>query len=79
MTRLWALARAYGVDLLIVIAAVEGALEVALRDDPQGPHTTHWFAVPAIALVVLALLGLRDRVQAVVLAYQSGLLETDAL
>ena len=59
MTRLWRFARAYGLDLLIVIGAVECALEVALRDDPEGPHTTLWFAVPAIALVVLPLLARR--------------------
>ena len=36
--------------MLIVIAAVESALEVALRDDARrAPRTTPWFAVPAIA------------------------------
>jgi signal transduction histidine kinase len=47
-------------DLLIVIAAVEGALEVAFRDDPmRAPRTTAWFAVPAAAIIVLPLLGRR--------------------
>jgi signal transduction histidine kinase len=59
VTRIWHFARAYGVDVLIAIAAVESALEVALTYDPQEPHTTLWFAVPAIVLVVLALLGRR--------------------
>jgi signal transduction histidine kinase len=59
VTRLWHYARAYGLDVLVAIAAVEIALEVALRDDPQGPETTPWFGVPAMALVVLALLGHR--------------------
>jgi signal transduction histidine kinase len=45
--------------VLIVIAAVEAALEVALRKDPAGPRTTEWFTVPAIAIVVLALLARR--------------------
>ena len=60
MTRLWLFARAYGLDALIAIAAAEGALEVALRNDPpREPHTPLWFSVPAIALVVLPLLGRR--------------------
>lgn len=60
MTRLWHLARAHGLDVLIVLAAVESALEVALRDDPvRAPRTTAWFAVPAITLVVLPLLWRR--------------------
>jgi signal transduction histidine kinase len=47
-------------DVLIVAAAVESALEVALRHDSlRAPHTTLWFAVPAIALVMLPLLGRR--------------------
>jgi len=47
-------------DVLIVVAAVESALEVALRHDTlRAPHTTSWFAVPAIALVILPLLGRR--------------------
>lgn len=46
--------------MLIVLAALESALEVALRHDPlQEPRTTLWFAVPAIALVALPLLGRR--------------------
>jgi signal transduction histidine kinase len=57
VTRVWPLARAYGLDALIVIAAVESALEVALRQ--REPETTLWFAVPAIALVTLPLLGRR--------------------
>jgi signal transduction histidine kinase len=46
--------------VLVVLAAVESALEVALRHDPQQePRTTPWVAAPAIALVVLLLLGRR--------------------
>ena len=60
VTRVWSLSRAYGFDVLIVLAAVESALEVAFRHDPQQePRTTLWFAVPAIALVVLPLLARR--------------------
>jgi signal transduction histidine kinase len=60
VTRVWSLARAYGFDALIVLAAVESALEVAFRHDPaQEPRTTLWFAVPAITLVALPLLARR--------------------
>jgi signal transduction histidine kinase len=60
VTRVWRFARAYGLDVLIAIAAVESAFEVALRHDPlREPRTTLWLAAPAIALVVLALLGRR--------------------
>jgi signal transduction histidine kinase len=58
--RLWFLSRRYSFDVLIAIGAIAGALEVALRHDAiRGPRTTPWFAVPAIALIVLALLGRR--------------------
>jgi signal transduction histidine kinase len=54
------LASRYGFDALIAIAAIESALEVARRHDSLGaPRTTLWFAVPAVALVVLPLLGRR--------------------
>jgi signal transduction histidine kinase len=60
MTRIWHLARAYALDVLIAIAAVESAVEVALRHDPlHEPRTTPWLAAPAIALLALALLGRR--------------------
>ena len=49
--------RKRGFDALIVIAALESALEVAFRSTADEPQTTHWFAVPAVALVVLLLLG----------------------
>ena len=49
-------ARRYGFDLLIGIAAVVVALEVALRHDATEPTTTRWFTVPAIALFVVPLL-----------------------
>jgi signal transduction histidine kinase len=46
-------------DLLIVVAAVESALEVAFRSDPEAPRTSLWFAVPAVMIVVLPLLARR--------------------
>jgi hypothetical protein len=60
VNRVEALASRYGFDVLIAVGAIESALEVALRDDSlRAPRTTLWFAVPAIALVVLPLLGRR--------------------
>ncbi|HEU6446035.1 MAG TPA: histidine kinase [Gaiellaceae bacterium] len=57
MSRIGFLARRYGLDLLIVTAAIAGMIDVALRDDAvSAPRTTHWVVVPAIALVVLPLL-----------------------
>jgi signal transduction histidine kinase len=53
-------ARRCGFDALIVIAAAESAIEVALRNDPTAaPRTTQWFAASAIALVPLPLLARR--------------------
>ena len=53
-------ARRYAFDALIVAFAVEGALEVALRQDAaDAPTLTPWVAVPGIALVVLPLLARR--------------------
>jgi signal transduction histidine kinase len=60
VSRPWLLARSYGLEVLIAIAAIESALEVAFRHDVMvQPRTPHWFAVPAVAIVVLALLGRR--------------------
>ncbi len=53
MNRVWLLARQYGFDALVVIGALASALGVAFADEPG---TTLWFAMPAIALVVLPLL-----------------------
>jgi signal transduction histidine kinase len=58
VSRLWLFARRYGFDVLIAIGAIESALEVAFRHDAAlEPRTTLWFAVPAVAVSVLALLG----------------------
>ena len=53
-------ARRYGFDVLIVLAAVESALEVVLRSDAAlAPAASPWFAAPALALIVLPLLARR--------------------
>jgi signal transduction histidine kinase len=58
--RVKALLRSYGFDVLIVLAAVEMAAEVALRyGAPDGPTSPKWFAVPATALIVLPLVARR--------------------
>ena len=58
--RLGPLARTYGFDALIVLVALGGALELALRQDaPDAPRTTLWFALPATASIALPLLGRR--------------------
>jgi signal transduction histidine kinase len=58
MSRLRTLARRYGIDVLIVIAAFESALEVLLRqDNPRAPSTTPWLAAAILAAVILLLLG----------------------
>jgi signal transduction histidine kinase len=54
------LARRYGFDVLIVLAAVEGVLEVVLRQDsPRAPAAAGWFAAPAVAIILLPLLARR--------------------
>jgi energy-converting hydrogenase Eha subunit E len=54
VSRPWWFARSYGFDLLIVVGAIESALEVALRHDvARQLNTTLWFAVPAVAAVFL--------------------------
>jgi signal transduction histidine kinase len=60
VSRVNVLARRYGFDLLIVAAAIESAVEVAVRDDAlREPRTAQWLVVPAIALLPLPLLARR--------------------
>ena len=60
MSRIGALAIRYGFEALIVLVAVDAALELAIRrDSSDAPRTTLWFAVPAILVVVLTLLARR--------------------
>jgi signal transduction histidine kinase len=58
VTRLRPFLRRYWLDVLIVFAALEGALEVLLRQDASNaPTSSVWFAAPATALLVLSLLA----------------------
>jgi signal transduction histidine kinase len=60
VSRLSTFARRYGFDLLIVIAAIECTLEVALRQDAVlESRSTPWVVAPAAACVVLPLLARR--------------------
>jgi signal transduction histidine kinase len=51
--------RAHWVDALIVLAALDAALEVLLREGPNAPTTTAALAAPAAAAIVLPLLARR--------------------
>ncbi|HEX4929593.1 MAG TPA: hypothetical protein VFV62_02710, partial [Gaiellaceae bacterium] len=59
MSDLGPLARRYGFDVLIAVAAVVGALQIAVSDDEKAPDTTRWFTVPAIAVLLTTLLARR--------------------
>jgi signal transduction histidine kinase len=60
VSRNWSFVRKYAFDALVVAVAVEGALEVALRQGASdAPETSVWLAAPAIALVALPLLARR--------------------
>jgi signal transduction histidine kinase len=51
------LLRRFGFDLVIVLAALQSALQVALADGPEAPRSR--LGAPAIALLLLILLGRR--------------------
>src|SRR5262249_5950137 len=56
----WPLARRYGIDALIVLAAIQGMVVVAVStDESNAPTSPLWFAVPATALMILPLLARR--------------------
>jgi signal transduction histidine kinase len=60
MKSLAPLARKYGFDVVIVLAALAGAIEVLLAQDaPDGPESPAWFAALATAFLILILLGRR--------------------
>src|SRR5919206_1632163 len=60
MSGLLSLARRYGLDALIVLAAIESVVEVVLRHgSSDAPRTTLWFVVPATASLILPLLARR--------------------
>jgi len=53
-------ARQYGFDVLVALLAIAAMVELAVRrDSPDAPRTTLWFAVPAIAIMVLPLFARR--------------------
>jgi len=55
-----ALSRQYVVDLLIAVLLIATMLEVLVgRNSPGAPQTTLWFALPAIAILVLPILARR--------------------
>jgi signal transduction histidine kinase len=46
--------RKYWFDLLLAVLAITAMLEVVVgRNSPNAPHITLWFAIPAIAILVL--------------------------
>jgi signal transduction histidine kinase len=60
VSRAWLFLSKHGLDLLIVLAAVESAVGTLLRDDPQRPTGAMlWFETLAIAAAVLGLLARR--------------------
>ncbi len=60
MGRIQSLSRNSVFDLLIVLLLIAAMLEVLVgRNSPAAPHTTLWFVLPAIALLVLPIVGRR--------------------
>ncbi|HWC28389.1 MAG TPA: sensor histidine kinase [Solirubrobacteraceae bacterium] len=60
VSRLWSFMRRHGVDVVIVIGALVGALEVVFTHEARlDLQTSRWFAAPATACVALALLARR--------------------
>ena len=46
-------------DVVVVLPALAGVLDVVLRHDGRAPRSPLWFSVPVVALLVLALLARR--------------------
>lgn len=60
MQRFQALVRGYWLEAAVVVAALDGALEVALRQEAaNAPQVSPWFGVPAVASMLLPLLARR--------------------
>jgi len=60
VSRIRYLSRAYVVDVLIALLLIAAMLEVLVgRDSPDAPHTTLWFVLPAIAILVLPIVARR--------------------
>ena len=54
MSRIGQLARAYWLDLLVVVLALGAVVEIVARQDAESaPRTTLWFVLPAIAILAL--------------------------
>ena len=54
MSRIRYVPRKYWFDLLLAVLAITAMLEVVVgRNSPNAPHMTLWFALPAIAILVL--------------------------
>jgi signal transduction histidine kinase len=60
VSRIRYVAREYWFELLIAFLAIAGMLELVVgRDSPGAPPTTLWFAIPAVAVLVLPLFARR--------------------
>jgi signal transduction histidine kinase len=60
VSRIRYLSRTYVVDLLIALLLIAAMLEVLVgRHSPDAPRTTLWFVLPAIAILVLPIVGRR--------------------
>jgi signal transduction histidine kinase len=60
VSRIRSIAREYWFELLIALLAIAGMLELVVgRDSPGAPSTSLWFAVPAVAVLVLPLMARR--------------------
>jgi signal transduction histidine kinase len=60
MSRYGSVAREYWFELLFALLAIAGILQLWVqRNSPGAPTTTLWFSIPAIAVLVLLLLGRR--------------------
>jgi signal transduction histidine kinase len=60
MSRIRSAAREYWFELLMAFLAIAGMLELVVgRDSPGAPSTTLWFAIPAVAVLVLPLFARR--------------------
>ena len=60
MSRLGHVVREYWFELLFALLAIAGMLQLWVqRNTPGGPTTTLWFSMPAIAVIVLPVLGRR--------------------
>jgi signal transduction histidine kinase len=71
--RIRSLAREYWFELLIAVLGIAAMLELVLgRNSPAAPGTTLWFAVPAVAVIVLPLFLRRPFPVAAPAAYWLG-------